>query len=434
MAQKKKKKKKGQSPVPQSLNRAECHNKALIEKAYTTIRKILQVYGLDPDILNVFTKNQRLVICYLKAGPPRFKAEEGHRIPRRLLDFASESTHHFMRTNYFGDKNLGLTYLDLATYGISFILTVIAERDFSTGYTPKQEETLKLIAASLGDNNRIEDDLKAIGGNMLKTTLMISKVNFRVYGHRWDIKPNGTGFINSMVYMSSEESKTIHFTYNGKERIAFRIQSGRIMTEPPQKAKIGRDLIFNTKEQSPVDLEIYIQSHALHRSKERMDIFSAHKRNYYIMDSLLFMHRVAKHPSTEVPILECAYVDEEDNDNVVRFGYFHFIVRDDKLIVMTFLPLTSPDTWEGIYLQKHLGLQKEDIIFLGMDKLSFFLTVDFEQIPTLKKALEKTEISKLIQFAAEDPDINFVIDPKKTQMVKKFFEQKNEDDVTNYGL
>lgn len=421
MAQKKKKKKKQLQPTRIS----NLGSNTSLEKAYTAVRKVLQVYGFDPDLLDAFSKQQRRFLCFLKADPPRFKVEEGNHVPRRLLDFVSESTHRYMRTHYFGDKKVELTYLELATYGIAFATTVLTIQEPS-GYLPEQMKIIDSLRKCFSEN-RIVRDLTEVAIHIRKHMMMVSKMNFRVYGYTWKIGNTlEEGYLKSIVYMSSEEAKSIYFTYKEKERVAFRVRVGQVISEPPYDAKLDRWFIFQKEEFPPVYLDIYIQSHALLRSKERIDIFPAHKRNFYIMEPLLYLHRVVKSP-TGSSMLEC-YTQE--GNTIVRFGYFPFIIQDKKLIVLTFLPLTSPDTYEGDYLQKNLGLQIEDAKFLGMDKLSFFLTVDFDQIPILKKALVTTGIWTLIRYAAKVPDVEHAIDQKKTQMVKKFFEQKieNEDE------
>jgi hypothetical protein len=421
MAQKKKKKKK----QPQQVPRSNLESNTSLEKAYSAVRKVLQAYGFDADLLNSFSKQQRRFLCFLKADPPRFKVEEGSLVPRRLVDFASESTHRFMRTHYFGDEKIGLTYLELATYGLAFVTTLLMEYD-SQIYPPNQMKIINLLGNCF-DDGRVNRDLENIGTHIRETMMMLSKVNFRIYGFTWKIGSDmSEGYLKSVVFMSSEEPKTIRFTYKDKERTAFRVRAGRVFNEPAHDARIDKWFIFQKEMHPVVYLDIYIQSHALQRSKERMDIFPAHKRNYYIMEPLLYMQRVAKSPTGRA-MLEC-YTQDGNKNKIVRFGYFPFIIRENKLIVMTFLPLTSPDTAEGAYLQEHLDLQIEDAKFLGMDKLSFFLTVDFEQIPILKKALVATNIWSFIQYAKKDQDMNFTIDQKKTQMVKKFFEQKIDID------
>jgi hypothetical protein len=273
----------------------------------------------------------------------------------------------------------------------------------------------------------VNSDLLPVSTHIRKAVMMISKVNFRIYGYDWKIEnQKGKNYISSTVLLSSEEPKTIRFTYKEKERTAFRVRAGRIITIPAYDATIDQWFIYHREEYPFVYLDIFIQSHALQRAKERIDIFPAHQKNYYVMEPLLYMHRVSYSPSGR-PLLECY---TQDGDKIVRFGYFPFVIQKRRLIVLTFLPLVSDDVWEGYFLHKELGLQKEDTKFLEMDKLSFFLTVDFEQIPLLKRAMEQTGIRNLIQYAARHLDMQFQINRQKTLLVKKFFEGKAEYENT----
>jgi hypothetical protein len=414
MHQKKKKKQ------PQQVRR-DPTSKTAIDHTYKVIRKILQVYGLDPDIFDSFSKPYRRFLCSLRAEPPRFKVEEGHRVPGRLVNFVAESTLQFMRNNYFGDESIGLTYFELATYGTALSTMVTGAHNFVV-FRPEHLEIFDRLAECFKDNH-VNSDLGPVSTHIRKTVMMISKVNFRIYGYNWKIKTNGEkNNITSTVLLSSEEPKTIRFSYKGKERTAFRVRAGRVISIPAYDATIDRWFIFHRDEEPPVYLDIFIQSHALQRAKERIDIFPAHKKNHYVMEPLLYMHRVTQTPSGH-SMLECY---TQNGDDIVRFGYFPFIIQNRRLIVLTFLPLVSLNVWEGYSLCRQLGLQMEDTKFLQMDKLSFFLTVDFEQIPVLKKVLEQTGIWSLVQYAANNPNMQFQINPQKTQMVKQFFERKAE--------
>jgi hypothetical protein len=412
MAQKKKKKQL------QPLRR-DAKNKAVVDETFRVFRKVLRAYGFEPDLLDWLTKRQRSMLCYLKVDPPRFKVREGFRVPGRLVNFVAESTHHFMRNHFFGDRSIGLSYLELVTYGLSFANMVANVRELSA-FRGEQLEVFDYLAEGFKDK-RVNRDLLPISTHIRHTVMMISKVNFRIYGFDWKILfQEGTNHVTSTVYLSSEECKSIRFTYKGRERTAFRVRAGRVIDLPASDAKLDRWFIFHEEEEPPVFLDIYIQSHALQRAKERFDIFPAHRKNHYVMEPLLYMHRVAQTPSGE-PMLEC-YTEVEGRR--VCFGYFPFVIQKNRLIVLTFLPLASPRVFEGSYLWERFGLGMEDTKFLQMDKLSFFLTVDFEQIPVLKKAMEATDIRNLIEYAANHPDVQFGINPQKTQMVKKFFEGK----------
>jgi hypothetical protein len=397
-------------------------SKAYNEKTYAAIRKILRVYGFDPCLLDAFSKTQRNFLLSVANEPTRFKVEEGHSAPKQTVNFVAESTQRFLRTHFFGDESIGLTYLELLNYGIAFTATVIAEQE-NHSLLPKQAKIIDDLAAVF-TNDRVRNDLVEVVTHIRKAAMMVSKVNFRIYGFTWKIWINFEGrySVRSEVYLSSENPKSVYFTYKQKDRQAFNVRFGRIISIPAGGAQIDQWFVTDEDSDPPVFFDIYIQSHALQRVKERIDIFPAHIRNFYVMEPLMYMHRVAL-SITGRNMLECYTMD---GDTVVRFGYYPFIIRKNMLIVLTFLPLVSPEAPEGERLYRKLGLQMEDTIFLGMDKLSFFCTVDFEQIPELKQILTDLGIGALIKYAAKHPDVNFTIDEKKTLMVKKFFDKKNE--------
>ena len=49
-------------------------------------------------------------------------------------------------------------------------------------------------------------------------------------------------------------------------------------------------------------------------------------------------------------------------------------------------------------MQQLLGTSRKDIEFLGMDKLSFFIDNDIEQVPRLKRAIEEAGLWHLTQL------------------------------------
>ncbi|MDR2408749.1 MAG: hypothetical protein LBE13_11645 [Bacteroidales bacterium] len=428
------KKKKNKQQQAQHHSRSFQNSKTFIDKAYVVVEKVIRAYGGDPDLLKSLSKHQRKVLLFFEAEPPRFKVEPGSQVPRHLINFISETIHRLMRMCYFGDESIGLNYLELATYGLAFSTMILAAADAGESYfSPEQAKAIQALVPCF-DNGRIHQDLCCIGDYIHGLAMMLSKLNFRVYGYNWVVSNDPkTGVIKSTVFISSEETPTIHFIHKQKERIAFCVRVGRINEQPAKTVTIDRNLIFpHKKTPHPVNLDIYVQSHALQRVKERIDVFSAHIRNRYVMEAIIYQHIISNSVSGS-PMLECAFRYQRKGE-IIRFGYFPFIIRDNKLILMTFLPLTSPDTTEGAYLQEHFGLQTEDIKFLGMDKLSFFFTVDFEQIPVLKQALITTDIQNMIRIVSESSDIDFSIDQKKTQMVKKFFEEKINNENTELAI
>jgi hypothetical protein len=391
-------------------------NKRFIDKAYVAVKKVLRAYGLDPDMFDRLSKHQRNLFMQVETEPPKFRVVEGNRFPRQLVNMINTSVQQFMRNNYYGDESIGLTYLELATFGVSLYTQIMCIYDESDrSFPPEQMKIVDAIAEKFIETP-IAEALVAVGEQLRKHMQMVSKVNFRIYGYSWEIPSDyGPGYIKSTVFLYSEECESIYFTYKNQRHKAFRIKAGQVSTTPAHNASIDHRYIFPERYGTKY-LDIYIQSHALQRIKERVDIFPAHKRNFYVMDPLLYMHRVEMSPSGQ-DMFECYCKD-------TLFGYYTYIVQKNKIFVLTFLPALSPNTPKGYFLAKRFGLQKEDMNYLGMDKLSFFFTVDFSQIPVLHKALLEAGFGTLFTFAPDDR-LPFEIDIRKTLRVKKFFEKAN---------
>jgi hypothetical protein len=420
------KKKKKTPPKPSR----ELKSKAFFNERLAAVRRMFLAYGLDPALLERFNKKQMQFLLHATADQPKFKAKEGHRVSRRLLDFVSESTHRFMRQHTFGDEKFGFTYIDMATHGLAFACAVMLE-SWEPTFPPEQSEIIKELAKTFGDN-RLSRDLDEVTVYIHHLSMMISKMNFRVYGFGWrsDVVRYERHFrITNPILMSSEDVESVRVLHNGKERPAFRVMTGQVVMSPGEKATIKRSLV-TTEGGDPDDLlEIYIQSHALQRAKERVDVLPAHKRNYYITIALMYIQHVVDGPGRRKMLTCCDSILIDGKETPVVFGYFPFIIEGDKLIITTCLPLTAPETWSGKALRERLRLQTEDMKYLGMDKLSFYLTVDFEQVPALKEVIEQTEIRRLLDYPSHNsdfleflPHLKSLRDKGATNRAKRFFE------------
>ena len=112
-------------------------------------------------------------------------------------------------------------------------------------------------------------------------------------------------------------------------------------------------------------------------------------------------------------------------------------MQGNDIVINTFLPFTSSNTPEGQKLHQLIALSKDEIIYLGMDKLSFYSDVDFDQIPVLKNALIDSNIweTKLAlddnhaeeyeQYDDATKKEYQIKKQKKTQFVKTFFDKRD---------
>jgi len=414
----KKKKSKKRAPTLK-INIPRIH----LERGYDVAKKILRHFDLDTKLLDVFTKKQRQSLTSNCLESPSVKAEREKTVPHRYVEQIRTEVYRYMKTTYVGNPDNQLTLMDFATYGMPFakLLTAMTK---DNEFVAPQEQVAKMICEKF--NYNIDGILyKVFFGFYYYIHLMISsfsKVNFRLYTFRysWEktaYKANGLFPMGLKIWINARDCQTKMFQHNGKVRKAFRMIQLENQMFNSSWAVIPRKILFPKAKNNDL-MNIYIQSHALHRFKERIDIFEPAHRNILIHQSLGNDMKVID--MDKQPLFICCI--EKD----YAIGYFTFFVSGNDIVINTFIPLVNERTPEGKKLHRLLAIGKDETVYLGMDKAGFYLKIDFDQIPVLKKALIESNIwqSKL---ALDRSMINkSFIDANKTQFVKNFFEKHKQ--------
>ena len=394
------------------------------ERAYVVAKKVLRHFDPETNLLDSFSKKQKHTLLKTIFDIPSIKPEKERTIPRQYVENIRRDTLQYMKTEYFGNPENKLTYMEVATYGLGFLMSLIAMGNEGFFKGLPQEESVQQFIEKVDLQELLKSGFEKLLLEIEYLTKSYSQVNFRLYGfiYEWE---RGTGKIRGTISMQMKIKLTVHnceskiFNYHNIERRAFQLILPDRGLFKPSWSIIRTNRIFpNAKENQY--LNIYIQAHALHRLKERMDIFEPTTRNYLIQYTFQRGQLVV---STEKQkFLACALT-------TCVLGYFTFFIQGFDIVINTFIPIVSEATPEGEKLHKLLRLSKEDIVYLGMDKLSFFTKIDFEQIPVLKQALidadiwkTKIELDGMLDKdsleAGETP-----IDMQKTLFVKHFFDK-----------
>ena len=395
------------------------------ERSYIMVKKMMPIFDLEPDIFDIFTKRQKQLLFGLIFEFPSVKNEKENTIPRLYLNKIRDDMLYFMKTSYFGNPECGFTYMDFTIYGYAFyiLLSTFLEKGTFNG-TP-QEEIAKRICDTIENSELFnKEGYYALHKYLLYQTRSYSQVNYRLYGFTlaWDearAKMTVDSFttMQMKIQLTVQDCETKMFRYNNIDRKAFRMIYTADGAKKARGAVIKKNKIYPDAKDDE-ELNIYIQSHALNRYKQRVDILEARERNYYIQHVLITDQLVIRYEKQN--LLACML------DNAI-IGYFTYFIKECDMVVNTFIPITSENTPEGKKLRNILILNNDDIVFLGMDKLSFYSMIDFEQIPTMKQALIDSEIWKT-KLVVDNVIINLgnkIIDEKKTKFVKQYLE-KNE--------
>lgn len=180
-----------------------------------------------------------------------------------------------------------------------------------------------------------------------------------------------------------------HVKINNESRPVFRVGFPSSFTDINWISIKPYDLnIQNTFAQIPLD--VYIQSHAINRLRERLDCIS----DYGIM--ALLEYSLAVKPKMCYDIHKNMMIEFRMFD--VKTGYLPFEITDGKIVIKTFLFITSSSTPEGAMLEKYTGLNKEDIKYLKIDKLSSFANSDISENKELQTFLKKAGCECLIEL------------------------------------
>jgi hypothetical protein len=400
------------------------HSVTYLNDCYATAKRILQALGEDESTFDVFTKRQKQHLFRVVILPTRVEVMPGHKAPKQYLFFIKEEIILYLKQNYF-DKQYGVTWMDMATVG--YLMMIICSSDeFLNTLPPLQLRTAIRIRKLLEYADVFVRTQELILRRVTTALMLLSQPHFRTYGH--DISERqtmtGKGF-QPVVRIITHECQKLRFKYHNIERTAFRLLTGQNTSTSCTGVTIARSKIF-TDIKRDKQLNIYIQSHAIHRFKERIDVIYPIFRNEFLMASLILMQQIARAPNGMQLIACCMPF----GGIMRRTGYFAFTIDGDNLLVLTFLPLLSYNVPEGRILYERLHLSSEDLKYLGMDKLSFFFDIDIEQIPLLKKVLyDELHLEYVYTEYKGYRTKNDPFNEKKTLFVKNFFEKLEERTV-----
>jgi len=410
----KQKKKKPQAPVKKSFAVTKTYFNQFSEVA----RKILRLSDLDPSLFDSFSKKQKLDMMAIKIAPPRVAIVRDSPVPRYYIRMIQSDLTAYQKENFVGnDSSIGLTFYDLMTMGMMFLSYL--EKNYPPPYTNLSDGRV-IMAKKMSEITASTQThfMTALQHHFQLVMIGLSKMNFRLYSYQfsWDVESAALCLVPRFrIEAITVEVKV--FKYKGVERSAFRVGIATMDNRQIEWLSIPAGRIFDGCEATR-KLKVYVQNHALQRQKERMDTTHPFFRNLALVGAI--MDGVMVDAVNGQKLLVCSRRDEGP------VGYFPFIVQNDCLFILSFLPVVNWLTPEGSRLYKAVNMSKDDAIFLGMDKLSFYRKTDFDTIPLLKKALQEAGMWYLTEITPSEelPEI----ERKSSGIVARFFEQTKEPD------
>jgi hypothetical protein len=413
MAKKRTKKKQHTSQV-QFINWKPSKN--YLEQAERVAKKVMRILEIDPALFDNFTKKQKIALLQMEKALPSIRIAPGSAVPKAYLEYTRRRFFDTMGTHFIdNNEDVRLTYMDLITYGAAFFSAAYIHTNMFLFTGTEQKAILQQIVDRCHDTDLFSSNrCSMIDTSLISIMSGLTQAQFRVYGYnlKWASSDNRCLAIHVEIHSHAPES--VHVMLRGKIHKVYKMFIGGINNKKPITATIDYQKIFPTRTNiDNRELTIYIQNHAIHRMKERLDTMLPIDRTFMLMASLVINPEIRLGTDGQ-PLFCCKWSDG------TILGYFPFLVQDNKAIVTTFLPLASSATNEGKQLQDRLHLQMDDIKYLGMDKLRFYIYTNFDEIPELKQALIDTGFYKIVDLFERNPNITSKAIAERTQNIKKY--------------
>ena len=392
--------------------------------------KIMLMAGIDPGEFDVLTKRTKLDLMMMKLTPYHIVAEKDSKVPRAYINFFNHIMGIYEKKTYYGDPKFNVSFLDYVTYGMSFIFAVRNHDGDDNILSNDQHERLEKIREALEkyEDEHQEDHFWVRTNEVMRKVLMyVSMPNYRYYTseEKCHIDYRKCRMLNQ-IKVSSFEPEKRYFKVKGEKHSSYQLWHYNLFSdvnEPnPEKTEIPVVLMeeddFDSaleiirKMETIVKLPVYVQNHALHRIRQRLDCLDNLCVN--MVFGLSFM----------LP----KFITATNGQRMIRaidqsgkpIGYFPFLKQDGAILILSFLPLSSPITPEGSVLYKELGINLDDSKYIGLDKLSFYIKTDLEALPKLKQALQKADMWHLTEIKPKNPT-----ERRDDQILKRFFAESN---------
>ena len=161
-------------------------------------------------------------------------------------------------------------------------------------------------------------------------------------------------------------------------------------------------------------LPLYVQHHTLHHLCERMDFTT----DEAIGKGHFWLGRSLQDPVI-LPPVEGRYLVEFKYAGKTA-GYFVAKKADDCIVITTFLFLTMMGTPQAKKLREHLGIERETIDYLELERLKTFRDPDIQNDKELMDIFTECDCHHLFEIAKIDPhEVDSM--PGHAQLCRKIF-------------
>lgn len=348
----------------------------------THIAKVSGAY----EVFQKIPKEDRLVFSKLKPSAFRVEeAEKGTLSKTDLKELKNYVSAHLHAATFKLDNGGVITLHDYYSAGLAIKHYIRTLEDHAYFEAPAVKKAFASYMKVVNEDYLPHKQLFEYAKHM---SWQISTINHGYYWFKYDvICDRGTiGYDCFKVYTLKIEKR--HFVLDGIKRLAFRL-GFPMDKEAVYWAKVKtEDLGLKSLALKP-QLDVYVQSHALVRLRERLAPILPPTIHLNLLSSVA----IPNVTSYQNRILMIEYIFRN-----LKLGYLIGVVEDGVLLIKTFLFITHDGTPEGKKLKELVGLSKEGKKYFHIDRLDTFIESDIKTNEKLRALFVEAGCADLFDF------------------------------------
>ncbi len=193
------------------------------------------------------------------------------------------------------------------------------------------------------------------------------------------------------ITLKVHQPETISLNINGNTRPVFRVGVTSDGSEVFW-SYINAEILGVSHLAPGTQIPVYIQHHAINRLKERIDCADNTMVLLNLVNSLNEAKCIIYHGNK---LIEFIFSNQ-------KIGYLLIDLVNDIAVIRTFLMLTHFDTPEGDVFHKLIGLEKLDISYLTLDKLSTFVFSEIKESDMISDLFSQSGCKSLLDVPKKE--------------------------------
>jgi hypothetical protein len=372
---------------PQLLKQQEAENK---KRFYRKVKEFLTQFG-QPKLFELLTLQSLDKLYRFRISPPIFEFDPTVDVSSSELKKLKDELYKNM--NCFqviiDNKKMSFSAYEYLTTGLTLYTAILDEDCKLVTDLKKIREKIDPVFFELFSSKTLTHN---IGILELSLSEGLNNLDGFMYPMKYDLKLTNDKRIGLFFYYSEIKNQKIEIGINGNYRPAYRVGWtcwGEFikLTMPAKKLRLDISIY-------PAEIEVYIQSHALHRLSERLDNIRIEELQMCVFFSVIRCRIIKRHGNK--------YFIEYYLSDTYKVGYLVAKMVDNKLIIQTFLLLTQSETPEEKKLRALTGFEREDIEFLKLDKISAFYDSSLYNDTLLVALFEEAGFKPILDFVREN--------------------------------